>query len=205
MCEIDDIAHTIPDALSKGDLFSAFGREANMNWRRALYALVAFASLGGPATAGIWQFTEEFESPSPSGWFTGGGSGFDFDRGLAHSGRGNAWVRFTQGWNSVNRWVPSVPHNANCTAQAFIRVSSAVTDGYFSVRGGSGGEPSAVINEVKLIGPWTAPQNVDYRKYTFDFNSGNFPQLLVYFGLWGNGQDGWMQIDDLAISCPTPF
>ncbi len=176
-----------------------------MKIRHTVLAFVALAGLINPASAGVWQFTEDFESPAPAGWFTGGGAGFDFNRGLAHQGNGNAWVRFTQGWNSVNRWVPSVPQNADCSAQTFIRVSPAVTDGYFSIRGGNGGEPSRVINEVKLIGPWTGPQNVAYRKFTFDFNSGNFPQLLVYVGLWGNGQDGWMQIDDLGISCQTPF
>ena len=24
-------------------------------------------------------------------------------------------------------------------------------------------------------------------------------------GLWGNGQDSWIQVDDVVVSCPTPF
>ena len=128
-------------------------KEGIVKIRYAMLMIFTLAGLINPASAGVWQFTEDFELPAPSGWFTGGGAGFDFNRGLAHQGNGNAWVRFTQGWNAVNRWVPSVPQNADCSAQAFVRVSAAVTGGYFSSRGGNGSQPSPVINEVELIGP----------------------------------------------------
>jgi hypothetical protein len=84
-------------------------------------------------------------------------------------------------------------------------VSSDITDGYFSIRGGDGQNVSPVINEIKLIGPSTAPDEVQYRQYTFDFNSGNFSQLLFYVGMFGNGRDAWLQIDDVGVSCQTPF
>src|SRR5258707_9240278 len=149
-----------------------------MKIRHTVLAFVALAGLINPASAGVWQFTEDFESPAPAGWFTGGGAGFDFNRGLAHQGNGNAWVRFTQGWNSVNRWVPSVPQNADCSAQTFIRVSPAVTDGYFSIRGGDGGEASRVIHEGKLSGTRARPPNRANRKLTFYFNTGKFPPVV---------------------------
>jgi hypothetical protein len=39
---------------------------------------------------GIRQLGEDFENGHP-GWFTAGHAGFDFDKGLAHTGKGNAW------------------------------------------------------------------------------------------------------------------
>ena len=63
-----------------------------MKIRHAILAGVTLAVLTNPASAGVWQFTEDFESPATSGWFTGGGAGFDVNRGLAHQGNGNAWI-----------------------------------------------------------------------------------------------------------------
>jgi hypothetical protein len=154
---------------------------------------------------GIWQFTEGFEE-SPStlakrGWFLDGIAGFDYNIGNAHTGLGNAWVRANSGWNSVNIWLRPPGQNLDCTAQAWIRLSSDLTGGYFSIRGGNGQSLSPVINEVELIGPWTAPDEVAYLPYSFNFNTGDFPEILLYVGMWGNGTDEWEQIDDVAVSC----
>src|SRR5258707_13021838 len=161
-----------------------------MKIRHTVLAFVALAGLINPASAGVWQFTEDFESPAPAGWFTGGGAGFDFNRGLAHQGNGNAWVRFTQGWNSVNRWVPSVPQNADCSAQTFIRVSPAGTGGYFSITGGHGGVPRRLIKEMQLGGPLAGPPKAAKSKVTLELNSRHFVRVFGVGGVMGERAGG---------------
>ena len=171
-------------------------------------AAIALQSAFAPnATAGIQSFSEDFESPAP-GWFFTGGAGLDANRGLAHRGQGNAWVRYTQGWNAVNRWI-AVPSNSDCSLQVWLRMSPNVTAGYLSVRNDKENRPDHnfdVINERKLVGPGPSnPANNGYSAYTFTFNSGANSRVLFYVGLWGNGSDGWIQIDDLGLGCQTPY
>jgi hypothetical protein len=88
-------------------------------------AAVSFCLAVTPAIAGVWQHTEDFESrdPARTGWFAGLGAGFDYDKNLAHTGKGNAWVRNQSGWSAVNFWVTPPTQATTCTAQAWIRTS----------------------------------------------------------------------------------
>jgi len=158
------------------------------------------------AHAGVQQYNQDFESPSPPpDWYTYGGAGFDYGKNLAHNGKGNAWVRATHGWNAVNVWVP-MPPNSDCYVQAWIRLSPNLTYGYMTIRGGDGTTFGPPIHETPLTGPGQPnPQNANYNLYGFKFNSGNSSQLLFYVGLWGNGSDAWEQVDDVGLSCSTPF
>ncbi|MBD2080730.1 hypothetical protein [Leptolyngbya sp. FACHB-17] len=157
------------------------------------------------ALAGIRQTGFDFESPRESWWFAGG-AGLDYGKGLEHSGKGNGWVRNTSGWNAVNNCV-NVEPNSECTVAAWLRKSNTLTDGYMSVRRlNRDGSVGTVINEVKLVGAGSPnPQNRGYNRYTFNFNSGSNSKVLFYVGLWGNGKDSWVQVDDVVVSCPTPF
>ena len=154
---------------------------------------------------GIIQINEDFESPSPD-WFFTGGAGFDHGKGLAHTGVGNAWVRHTTGWNAINRWMPVHP-NSKYTAFAWLRLSPDLTDGYFSVRNDKENRADKnfdVINEIKLVGPGPKnAANADYNSYKFEFNTGSQSRVLLYVGLHGNGKDSWIQIDDLSLSTLT--
>jgi hypothetical protein len=180
-----------------------------MTMRNRTLATVTFALLSAfcvtPALADAMQFSEDFEtSTAPKGWFVTGGAGFDWNKGLARAGQGNAWVRYDrQGtWNAVNRWVTlsAAPAGARCHVNAFLRVSPNVTDGYISVRPGYDGQtPGDVIKEIKISEP-TPPANNGYKEFTFDFAKPN-SDIIFYVGLWGNGRDGWIQVDDVAISC----
>jgi hypothetical protein len=176
-----------------------------MKYYKIVSALIIGLLGGTSAFAGVEQAYEDFEtSAPPAGWFVAGGAGFDWDKGLANKGKGNAWVRYNVPgtWNAINRWfeMSSAPAGMPCHVSAYLRVSPNVTDGYISVRPGHDGQtPGPVINEIKLDRP-TPPENNGYKRFEFDFakpNSG----LLFYVGLYGNGRDGWIQIDDVSISC----
>ncbi len=146
-----------------------------------------------------------FETPE-EGWWFAGNAGLDYDRGLEHSGRGNGWVRSaTSGWNAINNSLVVEP-NSECSLTAWLRTSDSLTDGYMSVRPyNSDGSVSDVINEIKLIGAGSPnPQNQNYNLYTLTFNSGENNRVLFYVGLFGNGRDSWVQVDDVEVSCVSP-
>lgn len=145
-----------------------------------------------------------FETPE-EGWSFAGGAGLDYDKGFEHSGRGNGWVRNTSGWNAINNLI-NVEPNSECSVTAWLRTSDTLTDGYMSVRPYNGdGSVGSVINEIKLIGAGAPnPQNRGYNLYTLNFNPGNNNKVLFYAGLWGNGNDSWIQIDDVEFSCVSP-
>jgi hypothetical protein len=148
----------------------------------------------------VRQFSEDFEHPD-NGWFVTGGAGFDFGKELSRTGQGNAWVRNTTGWNALNRWWAVEPHD-NCYVNAWLRLSPDLTSGYIAVRNDKERRPDGnfdVINELKLVGP------SDYREFTFEFNPGANPRVLFYIGLWGNGKDSWIQIDNVSLSQITPY
>lgn len=148
------------------------------------------------------RWSEDFTRPSRA-WFITGGAGFDFAKGLARRGRGNAWIRNTTGWNAINVWLPVEP-DRTYTARAWLRLSPSLTDGYFSVRNDKDNRPDEnfdVINEIKLIGPSPAnPDNADYNPYEFDFETGSNNRVLLYVGLWGVGPDAWIQVDEVSLS-----
>lgn len=162
-----------------------------------------------PATvfAGISQFTDDFERSNIWDWYFVGGAGSDYGKDLAHKGQGNLWVRNTTGWNAVNKELsPSAPTGSLCTAQAWLRTSDTLTDGYMSVRQtNSDGSVGDVIKELKLGASPVNSDNKNYNFYTFDFYRPVSNSILFYVGLWGNNKDSWIQIDDVAISCRTPY
>ena len=160
-----------------------------------------------PAIAGVWQRAMDFESRDPvkTEWFAGPGAGFDYEKNLAHTGKGNAWVRNQSGWSAVNTWLLPPSQATTCSAQAWIRMSDGITDGYFSVRSGDGRTSGPVIHQKKLVGPNPSnPSNANYNLISFDFKpTGGY--LLFYVGNWGNGKDNCIQIDDFGVSCSTSF
>lgn len=176
---------------------------------------IAIITFSDPALAGISQTAWDFEQGSGassnngiSGWFFTGGAGLDNGKGLAYKGKGNAWVRYTKGWNAINNLVSiSVPQGSECTASAWLRTSDTLTDGYMAVRDGSRSDGSGtILNETKLVGA-RPPGNGNvngYRLESFNFRMGSSGKVLFYVGLHGIGKDAWIQIDNAAITCKTP-
>lgn len=150
----------------------------------------------------VVTLNEGFEAfEPPKNWFTTEGAGFDLDKGQAFKGKGNAWVRGTSGWNAVNGLAElEAPRDAECYAGAWLRISSDVTDGYISVRPAKEGTPPGpVINEIKLKGP-TPGRNNGYQAYILPFTHPG-ERLVFYVGLWGNGRDAWIQVDEVFFNC----
>jgi hypothetical protein len=61
------------------------------------------------------------------------------------------------------------------------------------------GQPGPVINEIKLVGP-TPPDNNGYKQFVFPFPRPS-TGVSFYVGLWGNGRDAWIQIDNVVLQC----
>lgn len=125
-------------------------------------------------------------------WRTEGNGfkGIDLNKGLAHSGKNNAFIRTTaKEWNAITQFVLTKPL-VNYGAEAFLRTSGNVHDGYFGIRD----EVGRVITEVKF-GPLPA-----YTKVQFAFKG--LPRqtgVKVFIGYWAQGQDSWLQIDGVNI------
>jgi hypothetical protein len=169
----------------------------------AILAFVVLAlslSVTASASAGILQFYDGFENGHRA-WFTTGVAGFDYGLGYAHQGQGNGWVRNKTGWNAINT-IQDVQPWERCTASAWIRLSPHLTGGYMSVRQAYG--DWHIINEVPMVGPGPVGDN-GYNQYVFDFYPDSTSSVVFYVGMWGNGQDAWMQIDDVVVQCQTPY
>lgn len=161
----------------------------------------------GEHLMGLGQWAEQFNPPMP-GWEIVGGAGFDQGDKFSRPGKpGNGWVRATQGWNAIQNWV-AVPPNTDVTVDAWLRWAPALTGGYMSVRGDDGnGAPGPVITELRLAGNQPLPKDNEagYFEYQFHFNSGPHSRVLFYVGLWGNGDDAWIQVDSAVLQWSTPY
>jgi hypothetical protein len=156
----------------------------------------------GAANASVTQRQYLFETTS-EGWWFAGNAGYDLGKGLARTGQGNGWARNTTGWNAVNNFAGVVP-GATCYFNGWLRHSDNLTGGYMSVRAlNPDGSPGAILSEIPVRGPNPSnPANAGYNYYTVPpFNALSNTRVLIYVGLWGNGQDSWIQADDLAVSC----
>lgn len=193
-CEIGDIC-AIDSQIAK--LGTSDHYSVQPWWSSASGACVRTASA---ATCGSVIFNGDFETPDGSGWFTTAGAGIDKGKGLAYRGANNGWVRGSQGWNAINQWLPVVP-NTTYRVSAKIRSSATLKSGqaFMSIRGVA----NNVLNEVPIY-----KTACDYQTWTFTFNSGTNDSVLFYSGLWGNGTDAWMQIDNVDIQpagCVEPI
>lgn len=128
-----------------------------------------------------------FESSSLAPWACTAQCGRD-GGGFSHNGVGNGWARNTSGWNDLHQTLTVSP-NRTYRVTGWIRTSSNNTDGYFGLRTGSG----QVVGE-KKFGSFGA-----YSQVTVDVPSGANTSLVVYGGLWANG-DTWIQLDDVSVS-----
>jgi hypothetical protein len=82
-----------------------------------------------------------------------------------------------------------VAANHTYTVSAWIRTSANNADGYLGLRT-SGGQ---VVGEQKFT-------RLDgYTKVTATVNCGSNTSLVVYAGLWANG-DTWARVDDVSVA-----
>jgi predicted esterase len=139
-----------------------------------------------PAAPGINNVANAGFESALANWAYTGGSGFD-NTTLARTGIGNGWVRANSGWNDVHQIFSVVP-NRTYTVSGWIRTSDNNTDGYFGVRSVAGD----VVGEQKF------GRFPGYTKVSVTVSSGSNTNLVVYGGLWANG-DTFFQLDDVSV------
>jgi hypothetical protein len=120
-------------------------------------------------------------------WACAGQCGRD-GGGLARTGAGNGWVRATSGWNDVHQTLTVAP-GRTYRVTAWIRTSPGNRDGYLGLRTPSG----QVVGEARFgsLGGYT--------QVSATVASGSNTMLVLYAGLWANG-DTWLQVDDVGIA-----
>jgi S-formylglutathione hydrolase FrmB len=146
------------------------------------------AAVGGPPPPPPPAFADGgFESPGLGPWVCQGNCGADHGAGVARTGTGNGWVRNASGWNDVHQTI-AVTANRSYTVSAWIRTSANNADGYFGLRTPGG----------QVLGEQRFGRFDGYTKVTATINSGANTSLVIYGGLWANG-DTWAQIDDVTV------
>jgi S-formylglutathione hydrolase FrmB len=127
-----------------------------------------------------------FETPGLAPWACTGGCGTDYGAGLARTGSGNGWARSTSGWNDLHQTI-AVSANRTYTLTAWVRTSANNADGYFGLRTTGG----------QVLGEQRFGRYDGYTKLTVTVNTGANTSVVIYAGLWANG-DTWFQVDDVA-------
>lgn len=120
-------------------------------------------------------------------WTCSGNCGRD-GGGFSRTGVGNGWARNTSGWNDLHQTL-SVSPNRTYRVTGWIRTSANNADGYFGLRTGSG----------QVVGEKRFGNLGGYTQVTVDVASGSNTSLVLYAGLWANG-DTWAQVDDVTVA-----
>lgn len=128
-----------------------------------------------------------FEAAGLGPWACLGQCGSDDGLGLARTGAGNGWVRNNGGWNDLHQTIP-VQAGRTYTVSAWIRTSANNADGYFGLRTLGG----------QVVGETRFGRLDGYTRVTATVNSGANTSLVVFAGLWANG-DTWAQVDDVSV------
>lgn len=107
---------------------------------------------------------------------------------FAHAGTGNAWVRDASDWNDVHQTIAVVP-GRSYQLTGWIRSSANTTDGYFGLRTPDG----------EVLGEHLFTSLGDYTRLVVTVDAGANSSLVVYAGLWADG-DTWLQLDDVSVA-----
>ena len=121
-------------------------------------------------------------------WACAGTCGIDTAAGLSRTGTGNGWARRTSGWNDLHQSIAVSP-NRTYRVTAWIRTSANNTDGYVGLRTAAG----------QVVGEQRFGNLPGYTQLSFTVPSGGNTGLVVYAGLWANG-DTWLQLDDVSVA-----
>jgi S-formylglutathione hydrolase FrmB len=108
--------------------------------------------------------------------------------GFARSGVGNGWVRNTSGWNDLHQTI-SVAANRTYRVTAWVRTSANNTAGYVGLRTLGG----------QVVGERGYGNLPGYTLLSVDVATGASTSLVLYAGLWANG-DTWAQVDDVSVT-----
>jgi len=153
-------------------------------------------------------FQDDFERSASGKWVGTGTTGFDWGE-LAYAGFGNAWIRGTDGWNALtSKAAGSIDIDGyflRCRAEAWIRASSNVSNVYMSAIDTVTGQiywEFGPTNGAALSSNKDKGYKLVSKTFSIDpkkFPAGHYPELRI--GMWGNGQDAWLQFDNAYLSC----
>ena len=129
-----------------------------------------------------------FEAAGLAPWACTGNCGADHGAGLARTGTGNGWVRNTSGWNDLHQTITVAP-NRTYAIKAWVRTSTNNADGYFGLRTTGG----------QVLGEQRFGRLDSYTALTVNVSTGSNTSVVLYGGLWANG-DTWFQIDDVSAT-----
>jgi len=175
---------SVPYGCDGGHNFSCWNFALNDAMPRILAALQA----PGGGTPTNLAADGDFESAGLGPWACLGNCGADHGAGLARTGTGNGWVRNSSGWNDLHQTI-TVAANRTHTVSAWIRTSANNADGYLGLRTLGG----------QVVGEQRFTRLDGYTKVTATVNSGPNTSLVLYAGLWANG-DTWAQVDDVTVA-----
>lgn len=159
---------------------------------------------------GYWAMLNGFETPSDLESLTlEGGAGVDYGIGLAATDANNGWARGTSGWNAVTAWFPLPANVTTCSATVSVRVSGGLEHAYFSLIESSrrivfenGPLRAADVGWGYVsYGIYARPTGTSSRTTYPWIDVRGQPRLGVRVGFWGNGQDNWLQVDDVELNC----
>jgi len=154
------------------------------------------------------QYNNKFEVGDAADWQPVGYAQFVRSMGgspSSHSGRNfvRLAARAPGEWASINHW-QDVRAGDACVYAVWVKTSAELTNGYITVRrDGGGGNQGAIMEERVLAGlrPAGSPADNGYQLFEIDFSTGNSTRLLFYVGMYGNGKDSWVEVDDVTILC----
>lgn len=132
-------------------------------------------------------FEEQGSGSVSTPWLLSGRGGID--RGtLAHTGRNNAWVRESNGWHTVYQTVAVRP-NHRYRLSAWIRTADNSTVNALGIRN----------LDARILAQRTTAALSNYTQISVDVEVGRNPLVQVYAGVFANGQDAWLQVDDVSF------
>jgi len=167
------------------------GQHTSGYWARGLREEMPaiMATFNNPPTPGNVIADAGFEEAGKGPWVCVNSCGVDHYAGNSRNGNGNGWARNRLGWNDVHQTV-QVAANTNYRLTGWVRTSTNSYNGFFGVRTTNG----------TVIGERQFTRLNGYTQLTVNVNTGNNTSIDVYGGVWANGGDVWMQMDDVSLT-----
>ncbi|GLW21895.1 hypothetical protein [Microbispora triticiradicis] len=178
--------------------------------RRALALLIAFvvastgtvAGTASPAHAGLIDWVDSLEGPTPWATWEGGGqgdgvAGYDINGGVAYSGLNDGWLYVGNGWaaNRIRKPLASMSPRFNCSAAVWFNVLASGAQVGLQIWDPNGWR---VIAETY---PWVAGGG--YRQvYITGLNLQSYGEiyLQVIYGN-NNGVRTYIRFDHMQLQC----
>jgi hypothetical protein len=132
-------------------------------------------------------FEEQLGSTVSAPWQLSGHGGID-RAGLAHNGENNAFVRASIGRHELQQSVAVRPRH-RYRLSAWVRTAENNAETALGVRTLRG----------RVLAERKATALPGYTRLSVDLDTGGESLIQLYAGLFGHGQDVWLQLDDVVL------